>query len=606
MDQLRLGDPPPVFGELREGRDPVAERPPHRSEIVGRKGSIFYRAHSYHTKVPPEGIAEAIRHYTDPGAIVVDPFSGSGMTGVACLLTGRRGVLSDLSPAAVHIARNYVTPTDPSRFEAAGSKLLAEMHSLERDLYGTQCGACGAADARIEYTVWSDVHECPGCHADLVFWEAGLKDDRSGVRRVVSCSGCHGDWKKRDLRWIRSVPVLVSVSCPVCKTREQRALSEDERSSAAGASRDVIPFWFPTCGFEPWREMWRGQHGVQGLETAADFYMPRNLWALAALWDAIASSVPAELRDALRFAFTSIVNRASRRYQWNPKGPTNVLSSTMYVASLSYEFNVFSLLRRKLTTIRNLYEETSTLPGIAEAHQAPAQRLEHLPDQSVDYIFTDPPFGSNIFYGDSSFLWEAWLQDQTDLHMETVVNRSLPSAQGGKDVADYEKLMTAAFEEMSRVLRPGAWASVMFHNSDDEVWSALQRAIDAAGFEVGSAVAFDKSQPSFKGVKAMLNDERVPAFDLVLHLRSRKATLKRHRMPVKEEVIVKRITDHLANAVPSRRTTPYLHSFVMRLLLEEGLAPNGWSYIAVEDLCRRHFEWKRNCWELSYAGAEAE
>lgn len=606
MDQLRLGDPAPDFAELRGRRGPVAERPPHRSEIVGRKGSIFYRAHSYHTKVPPEGIAEAIRHYTDPGAIVVDPFSGSGMTGVACLLTGRRGVLSDLSPAAVHIARNYVRPTDPDRFQAAGSKLLAETQLLERDLYGTRCQACGSTDARIEYTVWSDVYECPRCHTALVFWEVGLKEDRSGIRSVITCPGCHEDWKKRDLRWLRSVPVLVSVSCPDCKTREQRPLSEDELSNAVSLSQDDIPFWFPTDRFDPWREMWRGQHGAQGIETAADFYTPRNLWALAALWDRIASSVPSDLRDSLRFAFTSIVNRASRRYQWNAKRPTNVLSSTMYVASLSYEFNVFSLLRRKLTTLRNLYQTTNTLPGRAEVHQAPAQHLEHLPDQSVDYIFTDPPFGSNIYYGDSSFLWEAWLQDQTDLHLETVVNRSLPSEQGGKDVAAYEKLMTAAFEEMARVLRPNAWASVMFHNSDDGIWSALQRAIDAVGFEVGSAVAFDKSQPSFKGVKGMLDDERVPAFDLVLHLRAREAPFKRHTAPVKEEAIVERVANHLRGAPPSRRTTPYLHSLVMRILLEDGLPPNGWSYAAVEDLCRRHFKWEHNCWNLPLSEPGAE
>jgi predicted RNA methylase len=345
--------------------------------------------------------------------------------------------------------------------------------------------------------------------------------------------------------------------------------------------------------------MWRGQHRDQGIVTAADFFTTRNLWTLAAVWDYVQGQ-PEGIRDALSFVFTAVVHRASRRYQWNPKRPTNVLTSTMYLASLSYEFNVFSLLRRKLNAAVDLYGKTAALPGVAEVHCAPAQRLAHVPDSSIDYVFTDPPFGSNIFYSDSSFLWEAWLGAQTDTAAEAVVNKSVAADHGGKDVAQYEKLMTGAFEEVARVLRPNGWASVMFHNSDDEVWSALQRSVEAAGFEVGAAVAFDKSQPSFKAIKGRLAGERVPAFDVVLHLRRRAANGERARPAVNEDQIGahirERLGEHLASAAPSRRTTPYLHSLVMRLLLEDGLPLTGWTYRAVEDLCAVTFEWDGAGW----------
>lgn len=599
MAQLQMRDRSVVFEELDEGKEPVSERPSYRREIVGRKGSIFYRAHSYHTKVPPEGIVEAIEHFTDPGAIVVDPFCGSGMTGIACLLTGRRGIMSDLSPAAVHIARNYVAQVEPAQVKSAGDDLLRNLALLEGRLYGTRCASCGDTGARIEYTIWSDVHECPACHAELLFWDVGLKEDRSGVRRVIDCSVCDEKWQKKDLVWLRSVPVAVSVGCSACKTREQRHLSDAERTHATGFSRDAIPHWFPTDAFEDCREMWRGQHGVQGFATAADFYTPRNLWALAALWHSISSPRLSDTEDALQFVFTAIVNRASRRYQWNARGPTNVLSSTMYVASLSYEFNVFSLFRRKLKTISDLYEATAALPGKAAVYLAPAQDLGHIPDSSVDYVFTDPPFGSNIFYGDVSFLWEAWLQDQTDLRMETVVNRSVSTADGGKSISDYEKLMTTAFEEIARILRPKAWASVMFHNSDDAIWSALQRALEAAGLELGSAIAFDKSQPSFKGVKAISSGEQVPAFDLVLHLRAR--TTQRNKAVDRSDAaerVLARIRGHVEHAPRSRRSTPYLHSLALRVLLEENYSIEGWSYAAIEEICRANLVWDGAAWHL--------
>ncbi len=41
----------------------------------------------------------------------------------------------------------------------------------------------------------------------------------------------------------------------------------------------------------------------------------------------------------------------------------------------------------------------------------------------IDYIFTDPPFGSNIFYADCNLIWEAWLdQGFTDQSQEAVVH----------------------------------------------------------------------------------------------------------------------------------------------------------------------------------------
>ena len=126
-------------------------RAPMTDNIKGGKGSVFYRAHSYHTKVPVEGIVQLIEHYTDPGDVVLDPFCGSGQTGVAAVLTGRNAVLSDLSLAAVHIARGYTARVDPVRFEQVVSELLAEFAPLEHELYGAPGG-------RIEYTVWSDMY----------------------------------------------------------------------------------------------------------------------------------------------------------------------------------------------------------------------------------------------------------------------------------------------------------------------------------------------------------------------------------------------------------------------------------------------------------------
>lgn len=605
-EQLRLGVVPLPDEPLMSNTDPLPSRLPSRCEIVGRKGSIFYRAHSYHTKVPPEGIAGLIEHYTELGDIVVDPFCGSGMTGVAALMTGRRAIISDLSTAATHIASGYAADVSPEQMKQAGNRLLADLGPLEDALYGTACPDCGG-DARIEYTVWSDVFRCPECSAEIVFWREAVDAETGTIAKTVDCA-CRRTWRKLDLTWLRSEPVLESIGCKTCR-RVERTVDQQERDRILGFDRSTIEAWYPTTPFESWREMWRGQHATQSIDTAADFFTPRNLHALANIWAVVNAEPNDSLRHALRFAFTSTVNRASRRYQWNPKRPTNVLSSTMYIASLSYEFNVFSLLRRKLKAMHDLYLATQDLPGRTTVHKGPAQQLAHIPDSSVHYIFTDPPFGSNIFYADSSFLWEAWLDDQTDTTQEAVVHQSQRAEHGGKTLQEYEKLMAEAFGEMARILRPNGWASVMFHNSSDEVWSALVRAIESADFEVGAAVAFDKSQASFKGLKGQFAGEKVPNFDLVLHLR-RRASSGHQQPPLSadqvQDLLHERLRSHVLQAPVNRRNTAYLHSLVMRTLLEEDLPLDGFGYAAVETICHQLFQWDGRGWTTEDCGRESQ
>ena len=571
-------------------RDGTRPRGPMTDNIKGGKGSVFYRAHSYHTKVPVEGLIQLVEYYTDPGDVVLDPFCGSGQTGVAAVLTGRHAVLSDLSPAAVHIARGYTKRVNPVRFQQVASELLAGLAPLELEMYGVPGG-------RIEYTVWSDVHRCLTCEREILFWDAAVDHEAGAVQSTLLCPAGHGPFKKKDLRWLRSEPVQQNISVDGQRARLVQPVE------VAGAEHEVdradIPYWYPAVPWERWREMWRAQHEAQGIATSADFFTARNLRALSALRDAIGQVDDDSMRAGLRFVFTASVNRASRRYQWHPRRPTNVLSSTMYLASLNYEFNVFSLFRRKLSTITDMYRRTWEAPGSCEVHLGSAEQLAWVADSSVDYVFTDPPFGSNIYYGDSSFLWEAWLGEQTDVAAETVVNRRLTPDLGRTTLDDYEKAMSRAMGEISRVMRPGAWASLQFHNSDDAVWSSIQNAVDSAGLRVEAAVVMDKGQASFKGLRHEDKGEKVANFDLVMHLASwAQAGAGTQRREADRAEIEKELMEYVAHQPASRRTTPWLHSQVMRYLLADGASPAGWSFAAVEALCSEILERRDNAWHL--------
>jgi predicted RNA-binding Zn-ribbon protein involved in translation (DUF1610 family) len=189
-------------------------REPFAVDVSEGKTDALYKAHSYHTKVPHLAIVPSILHYTEPGDVVLDGFSGSGMTGVAAQWCGsapsayrrgleaawkaeghemprwgaRVGVLNDLSPAATAIAENYNLPFDVDAFANAGRQLLDELEQELAWMYETRHtdGRMG----RIEFTVWSEVFSCPDCGHEVVFSEEALDRDTKRVRESFACPTC--------------------------------------------------------------------------------------------------------------------------------------------------------------------------------------------------------------------------------------------------------------------------------------------------------------------------------------------------------------------------------------------------------------------------------
>ena len=121
------------------------------------------------------------------------------------------------------------------------------------------------------------------------------------------------------------------------------------------------------------------------------------------------------------------------------------------------------------------------------------------PSASIDYVFVDPPFGSNIYYADLAYLVESWHQVWTNATEEAIVNQShrVP-----RTLSEYGELMGRCFAEFHRVLKPGRWMTVEFSNSSNEVWLTIQHALAKAGFVVADTRIIDKEQLSYRQVTA--------------------------------------------------------------------------------------------------------
>jgi hypothetical protein len=228
-------------------------------------------------------------------------------------------------------------------------------------------------------------------------------------------------------------------------------------------------------------------------------------------------------------------------------------------------------MRNKMRQLRTYYSSlgapTEPLPAISVGS---ATNLQSIPDASIDYVFTDPPFGSNLFYADCNLVWESWLGGLTRELDEAVVNRSKDARHGGKSVGDYEQLMTASLREVHRVLKPKAWATLVFHNTDPAVWRAIQNAAETAGFKIDDAGALDRKQQSHKGYKGRAESEDVAHFDVIMSMRKR-LTSRPRASKARDATSVQDLVKAAWSALPpNARTIQRVHSEVIQILARAG------------------------------------
>ncbi len=125
-----------------------------------------------------------------------------------------------------------------------------------------------------------------------------------------------------------------------------------------------------------------------------------------------------------------------------------------------------------------------------------ATDLSFLETESIDYIYTDPPYGKKIQYLDLSVMWTAWL----DLEV-TEEDRKIEVIEGGsleKSKDEYSELLAKSIKEMYRVLKFNRWMSFVFAHKDPHYWHIIVETAEKCGFEYAGAVKQDNGQSSFK------------------------------------------------------------------------------------------------------------
>ena len=520
--------------------DESYSREPLAVDVSVGKFDSLYKVHSYHTKVPHLAIYPSILHYTKPGDLVLDGFCGSGMTGVAAQWCGvapismqremnaqfaamgfpapewgaRKAILSDLSPAATFIAFGMNSDINVDDYIAAAERLLSNLRNEIGWMFTTHVDGLG--DVSIEYTVWSEVFRCFSCSNEIVFERAAVDRNTWKIKDDIVCPKCGatGTKEKMDLVYISKLdPVSSEIRqspkrVPVDIYYKHRGvlLTKDPDSEDLAKLEKIeqmgFPAGFPNVAF-PDSQMRRvGRMTTTKTERVSDLFITRSAHVMSALWSSAQAEEDPDTRRFLVFVVEQAIWGLSTLNRYQPSQHANYggsqvnrqLNGVYYISSMYAECSPWHNLDGKISRLKSaLTKYKADRQNVCISTSSAGKLL--VPNASIDYIFTDPPFGENIYYADLNFLVESWHGVVTSVDDEAIIDRVRE-----KDVSTYESMMRTSFEEYFRVLKPGRWMTVVFSNSKTSVWNAIQIALQRAGFVIAEVATLDKKQGSFKQV----------------------------------------------------------------------------------------------------------
>lgn len=502
----------------------------YNMDLPSTRGGLFYDTFAYPTKIAPESIAIYIATHTKPGDTVLDVFGGSGSTGIAALMCEhptetmkmiankynlqpewgpRNAIVYEIGKYGAFALHVMANPPEQKSFTSAVTKLVNTIDD-EFSIYNTKDseGNLGV----IRHIIFSDIVLCTKCGNEFSYYEgmvryAPLRIDGNGI-----CPYCGNKCKTSDFPYVteeifdtliqkfitrrKRVPVKV-----YGQTGHEKWVREANDADIEQL-RTIEAYEYP-CRYEAQKIVWGELHRSgyhTGISHLHHFYTKRNFLVMYYLWERADEYEP-KVRDAIRLLLLSynashatLMTRVVVKKNSKDFVLTSAQSGVLYVSSLPVEKNIIVGVRRKLHSFESAFTYLNRCIGQINVFNSSSQRLSQ-PDKSVDYIFTDPPFGDFIPYAEVNQINELWLQETTNRADEIIISRSQK-----KDVNCYQKMMTDVFYEMKRVLKDNAFATVVFHSSKATVWNALCKAYSAAGFCVEATASIDKHQASFKQV----------------------------------------------------------------------------------------------------------
>lgn len=300
----------------------------------------------------------------------------------------------------------------------------------------------------------------------------------------------------------------IAISCKDA-INEVYALSDDENLE--------INYWYPQGIKLP---------NDADAEYIEQLFTKRQLFSLSLLLHHINQISDSTIRDLLKFVFSATLNKTNLTFSSThgrkaSRGNSGIMHRYRYwIPPATLDLNVWEQFEQKFNNTVKFKLETNLLivedskSNLDIFNFSATELTKIIPRESVDYIYTDPPYGKHIAYLDLSTMWNAWLGFEVSDR-----NKQLEAIEGGdlnKSKQDYITLLESSIAEMFNVLKFDRWLSIVFAHKDPAYWDAIVKSAQNAGFEYVNSVVQHSTTPSLHKKK---NPLKVLSGELVLNFR---------------------------------------------------------------------------------------
>jgi len=302
-----------------------------------------------------------------------------------------------------------------------------------------------------------------------------------------------------------------------------------------------------------------------------DLFYKENLIMLSHILSEIKKIEDKELRDLMLFAFSGILHRASLTYiKWKGSGGHSTIFQQYryYIPKKPGKLDVWNLFERKCNSLKKIKHNSNQIIGdffhegrTFSVYCESAENIDSkIVKNSIDYIFTDPPYGAHISYLDLSTMYHAWLGLKVP-----VDKRKREAIEGGElrfQESHYLEVLQKSFEQMFFVLKENAWLSLVFMHKKTSLWYSIRDMMRYIGFKYVNTVVQPLSWASWH---KKANPLRVLGESLIVNFQKSSSRTISVPMSLPLVNVIKNVAERVIYKLSGATTEDILHEVVSDL-----------------------------------------
>lgn len=439
--------------------------------IVEETRPPIYTAIKYWGKKPHNIWREYIKNYTPENGICLDPFMGSGIAFFEAIKTKRKVIGFDINPLSSFIIEVLTAHFDKKSFSLEVKNIIefVNQDSIYKKSYTTPA-RYGCGYSIVQHFKWES-----GKIYQIGIMPNESEKDNIKEKKYIS-TPINYDFELLDF--------LINLD---------------------------IPFVYPDEPFPPSPSFSANFINVIGGNNFSNLWTKRNLYVISLIFDRIRKINDITLQKQVIFGFIQMLHlttkmsvprreNAKRDFStsWGRSAyiysnrqmemnPLLVFESSCFgkqsaesVLSMAREYLDLDKIKIKKVDITNKDKNNKSFSAKYGTIDI-CTIDQYIPEKSIDFIITDPPYGGLVQYLDLSYIWLSWLKEIDKKYLPNF-DAEITVKKGKVDLSLYQKRFTHALRQLRSVLKDSGKIVFTFHNKDLKIWNSFLHSIKEAGF----------------------------------------------------------------------------------------------------------------------------